>query len=335
MIKPQPDRLLSIINNFAGKKILVVGDVMLDEYLFGTTTRISPEAPIPIVEVKTTRSVAGGAANAAVNVRALGDETILAGVIGDDRAGKKLLTILRRHRVNTKGIVIDRERPTTVKTRIVSQGQQIVRVDTEERKGIAPRIEETLGRFIARQMKGTDVVLLSDYAKGVLTHSLVQRIITGAKKYKKPLIVDPKTDDFGKYRGATIVTPNIKEAEYALKQSIKDIQMLGTVMGRIIARHHFEAMLITLSEQGMCLTDRNGRFIKLAAPQTKVVDISGAGDTAIASFSLSLAAGGNYEEAMYISSFASGIVIGKYGTETVSRNELLQATQADKFHLLP
>lgn len=324
-MKINSQKLEKIIKNFDNKRILIIGDLMLDEYIFGGTTRLSPEAPVPIVEVERIDYVPGGAANAASNVRNLGDQTILAGVVGDDENARTLIKLLKKNGIKTNGILKDPNRPTTLKTRIVSQGQHVVRIDKESSQPISKILEEKLLTFVKKVLKSVDIVLISDYAKGVVTPTISRAIINLAKKRNKKVLVDPKGEDFSKYKGCFIVTPNLKETEAALKIQVKDLKSLPQAAKTLLTQVNSKGVLVTLGTDGMALLERTGKYTAIPSAEVKVVDISGAGDTAMATFALSLAAGANFEEAMLISTYACSVVIGKIGTATTSRNELIKA----------
>lgn len=319
------NKLEKIIKNFTGKKILIIGDLMLDEYLLGKTTRISPEAPVPIVEVERANYVPGGAANAANNVNILGDQTILVGVVGEDENGQKLVKILKQLGIKTSGIFKTRERPTTLKSRIVSQGQHLVRIDKESRELIPKGVEKKLLDFIKKTISRIDIVLISDYAKGVVTPILSQAIINLAKDADKQVLIDPKGEDYSKYYGCYMITPNLKELETVLKIQVKDLKSLLQAAKMLLTHVNSETILVTLGADGMALVEKSGKYTAIPSANVKVVDISGAGDTAIATFALSLTAGANFYEAMLISTYACSVTIGKMGTATASRNELIKA----------
>lgn len=323
-------KLIKIVKNFPGKKVLIIGDLMLDEYLFGQTERISPEAPIPIVSVKKVISVPGGAANAANNVKSLGGKVVLAGIVGRDENAKTLIELLKKRAIETNGILVDPKCPTTLKSRLISQGQQIVRIDKESTQPTPVKLEKELINFSREAIDKVDMVLISDYAKGVVTPTLSQRIIHLAKSKGKKLLVDPKGEDFNKYKGCFIITPNLKELEIALKIKIKSPNALPRAAKTLRASVDSQAVLITLGAEGMALLEKSGKYTITPSAIVKVVDISGAGDTAIATFALSLAAGANFQEAMLLSTYACSVVIGKIGTATVSREELTKAIKLVK-----
>jgi D-beta-D-heptose 7-phosphate kinase/D-beta-D-heptose 1-phosphate adenosyltransferase len=315
-------RLVKYIDSFADLKCLVVGDVMLDHYIFGTTTRLSPEAPVPIVEVEEETYLPGGAANVSHNIVRLGSEVFLVGMTGDDEYRTPLIETLKEKKIGSDGIVIDQARPTTLKTRVVSKGQHLVRIDREVRDPIAGDIEKQLFEIVNGYIEDADLVLISDYAKGLLTAELVQRIIKLAKENDLPVIVDPKGDNFTKYRGSDLVTPNLNELQIVLGITVRDLSSLPQSAKMLLSHTNSDGVLITLGEKGMYYLDGKSRPHYLPAPRAKVVDISGAGDTAISVLALARAAGAGIEEAMYISTAACRVVIEKMGTATSSVEEL-------------
>lgn len=331
MKKSENLKLEKIVNKFAGKKILIIGDLMLDEYIFGKTTRLSPEAPIPIVEVEKINYVPGGAANTANNVKSLGAQTILTGLVGKDENGKILIKLLKKKDIKVYGILEDIKRPTTLKSRVVSQGQQIVRIDKENRKPITKKVERALLSFIKIIIPKVDIILISDYAKGVITSRLCQQIITLAKTKGKPVLIDPKGKNSSKYKDCFIIVPNLKELEGALKIQVNDLSKLPQAAKMLLAHVNSEAVLVTLGGLGMALLEKSGKYFTVPATNVGIVDISGAGDTAIATFALSLAAGASLREAMLISTYACSVVIGKMGTATTTPEELIKAIKHVKF----
>lgn len=330
-MKINTDKLKKIIKNFTDKKILIIGDLMLDEYIFGKTTRLSPEAPIPIVEVEKINYVLGGAANTANNVKSLGAQTILTGLVGKDENGQILIKLLKKRNIKVNGILEDIKRPTTLKSRVVSQGQQIVRIDKENRKPIAKKIERALLTYIKKTITKVDVVLISDYAKGVVTSWLCQQIISLAKINNKPVLIDPKGKNSSKYKDCFIIAPNLNELEDALKIQVNDLSKLPQAAKMLLAHVNSEAVLVTLGGFGMALLEKSGKYFTVPATNVGVVDISGAGDTAISNFALSLAAGATFREAMLISTYACSVVIGKRGTATASQEEIINAIKKVKF----
>jgi len=313
-------RFLDIIGHWHGKRIGVIGDIMLDEYIMGKVTRISPEAPVPIVEMEQEFSVLGGAGNVANNIKSLGGEVILFGVIGNDEGGKKILNLLRERKIMEE-LIIDENRPTTTKTRIIALNQQVVRVDREKKESISQEIEEKIIKSLENKIKNLDGIVISDYLKGVLTFSLTQKIIRLAKKEGKFIIVDPKGRDYSKYLGATLITPNEKEAQIATNSdenfNIKEIaeKLFDIVKG--------DGVLITRGEKGMFLYQAESQvFIPALASQVR--DVTGAGDTVVATLALALSGGANLLEASILSNLSASITVRKLGTAVVTPEELKQ-----------
>lgn len=315
--------LIDIIKSFENKKVLIVGDIMLDEYFIGKVNRISPEAPIPILDVEEIKYVPGGAANTANNVKVLGAETILCGVIGPEECGKTLKRVLAENGIDNSGIVVDENRRTTLKSRAIAKNQQLIRIDQEDRNQISAETENKIFDFIKSQNHSLDIIIISDYAKGVVSPRLCAQIIGFAKHNNIPCSVDPKGKDYLKYKGATVVTPNEKELGESLGLSIsKESQFLEA--GKALLSHVMsDYALVTRSEKGMCLFQKNEEPLCMPALNKDVIDTSGAGDTGIGVFALSIASGATPIEAMKISNHACSIVVGKHGTATVTAEELL------------
>jgi rfaE bifunctional protein kinase chain/domain len=300
---------------FSKARLLVVGDVMLDRYWFGDTHRISPEAPVPVVQVGKIDERLGGAANVARNVAALGAKTTILGVIGDDEPGHRVTDLLKSSGVDSQ-LEIDGKVPTTVKLRVIARQQQLIRLDFEETPS-----ESALAHKLERYEKlvgDADVVILSDYGKGALGQ--VALMIEQARAQKKMVLVDPKGDDYAKYRGATVLTPNRSELRQVVGQwtSEEDLTKKAQDLRKSL---NLEALLLTRSEEGMSLfTDAGVSHVKAQARE--VFDVSGAGDTVIATLAVALAAGWPLERAMALANRAGGIVVGKLGTATVTSEEL-------------
>jgi rfaE bifunctional protein kinase chain/domain len=302
----------------AGARVLVVGDVMLDRYWFGDVSRISPEAPVPVVHVQRTEERPGGAANVARNVAALGGQATLLSVVGDDEAGRSLARLLDEENVTTL-FHKDSQLPTTVKLRVIGRQQQLLRIDFETPPSLEV-LEDKLGEFESL-VDSVDVVILSDYGKGGLTH--VTKMIEAARRHNKRILVDPKGDDFSRYRGATLLTPNrgeFREVAGRWKDE-RELAVKAEVLRKELA---LDALLVTRSEEGMSLF-MEGEAIHEATQAREVYDVSGAGDTVIATLGLMLAAQVPMAEAMKIANRAAGVVVGKLGTATVSRDELIAA----------
>jgi D-glycero-beta-D-manno-heptose-7-phosphate kinase len=296
-------------------RVLVVGDVMLDRYWFGDVSRISPEAPVPIVHVQRTEERPGGAANVARNIASLGGKATLLSVVGDDEAGRSLASLLAKEHVETV-FHKDAQLPTTVKLRVIGRQQQLLRIDFETPPS-REVLEDKLDDFESL-IDGVDIVILSDYGKGGLTH--VSKMINAAKAHGKRILVDPKGDDFARYRGATLLTPNRSEFRQVVGRW-KDETDLARRAEVLRAELDLEALLVTRSEEGMSLFSRAGAMHEPTRAQ-EVYDVSGAGDTVIATLGLMLAAGVDMPDAVRIANRAAGVVVGKLGTATVSREEL-------------
>jgi len=298
---------------------------MLDEYLWGNVDRISPEAPIPVLDVKEINFRLGGAANTAHNIRTLGDKVFLAGVIGQDEKGEILRKFLEEKGINTEGIIVDSQRKTTLKTRAVAQNQQIVRIDIEDRKSISQEIEEKIVDFVRNRIKDFSVIVISDYAKGVITPSLSQQIIVLARENNVLSIVDPKGTDVSKYRGCNIIVPNKKELGVALNIPFEQLASEGRFFQAakmLLAHAMSDSVLIKCGAEGMILFEKSGNIFHFPALNKKAIDISGAGDTAIGVFSLALAGGANQKEAVVLASHACSVEVGKIGTAVVLPEEL-------------
>jgi len=306
-------------------RLLVVGDLMIDEYVWGDVERISPEAPVQVVEVHNEEYTLGGSGNVVNNLVALGARVTALGVIGAGRDGKLLLDKLIDLDVDTRGIIREAKRPTTKKTRIIADRQQVLRIDRETKKEIAPQTFKSLVRMAERIIPEVDVVLISDYGKGVITAALVSKVAAAAKKHQKITVADPKGLDFKKYAGVTLLTPNKKEASLAAGIDIVDEKSLMDAGARLLENSGVETLLITCGKDGMVLFEAGCKPFKISARAREVYDVSGAGDTVIAVLGLGLAAGLSCKDATALANTAAGIVVGKVGTATVSRKELTQA----------
>jgi len=316
------NHLRSVVGQLRGCRVLVVGDVMLDEYLKGDVSRISPEAPVPVLEVRSHDYTLGGAANAAANIQALGGTTALVGVIGHDPSATILGQRLAQHGIDGR-LVTDAERPTSTKTRLVAQGQQIVRVDREKRGAIAESVAESLRLAIDGALRGAQAVVLSDYAKGVVTPELAQYAIRAARSAGVPVIVDPKQRSFAAYAGATLITPNLHELEAAApREATFELERAATALLSLVDG---AALLVTRSAEGMTLFRGGKPPFHVPAMAKEVFDVTGAGDTVVATVALALAAGVAIEAAVELASVAAAIAVSKRGTSTVSPAELASA----------
>ena len=306
-------------------RALVVGDLMLDEYLFGKAERISPEAPVQVVDVQKDDLRLGGAGNVINNLVTLGCRVEVASVLGDDSDGALLRASLQRQGISVDGIVLQTGRVTSRKTRVIASNQQVLRIDRESRDAVSPAAEAELLQRIEAAMGRCDVILVSDYLKGVLTPTVLAAIIGGAKARGVAVVVDPKGDDYGKYRGATLLTPNRKEAQIASGIAIRDEASLAAAGEKLCVGLDLQALLITRSEEGMSLFYHEGRAVHLPTEAREVFDVSGAGDTVLALVGIGLAAGLEFAMAARIANVAAGIVVGKVGTSTVTADELVES----------
>jgi len=317
--------LRSVVEQLRGCRVLVIGDVMLDEYLNGDVSRISPEAPVPVLEVRSHDYRLGGAANAAANIQALGGTTTLVGLVGSDEAAGVLRERLA-HLGITDALVTDPVRPTSKKTRLVAQQQQIVRIDHEKRHAVAGEIATTLMAGIDAVMRTAQAVVLSDYAKGVVTHEVAQHAIRAARAASVPVIVDPKQRTFAAYAGATVITPNLHELEAAApRHETFDVERAATSLLPLVDG---SAVLVTRSADGMTLFRSGHAPFHVPAMAHEVFDVTGAGDTVVATVALALAARVPMEPAIELASVAAAISVSKRGTSTVSPAELAAALPA-------
>lgn len=320
-------KLLEIVKKFNGKKIVVIGDVMLDRYLWGDVSRISPEAPVPVVLMKKESCVPGGAANTAANVASLGGECSVIGVVGTDETAQKLRQELSLRKIDTKFLAFDAQRPTTQKTRVMGNRQQLARLDKEKRTEISGNIEDDIIKNIKTAALACDVFIVSDYAKGVLTKKVAEAVHEASEARKIPIISDGKPRNKESFRNSYLLTPNRKEAYIMAgaseKQGIEDV-------GGKLAHDMNSNVLITLSEEGMILFEKIGKATRILTKAREVFDVSGAGDTAVAASALSIAAGADLVDACKIGNYAAGIVVGKLGTTSTNTKELEQAIKDDE-----
>jgi D-beta-D-heptose 7-phosphate kinase/D-beta-D-heptose 1-phosphate adenosyltransferase len=322
------NRILKYLDQFPKAKILVVGDLMVDHYIWGNVSRISPEAPVPVVEVTAESIRPGGAANVFNNIVSLDGQADLCGVIGADEPGRWLQQEVKQCGASIDGLVSEEQRPTIQKTRIVAHSQQVVRYDREKRRPISAVTQHKLFEFILNKIQspdGCDCLVLSDYAKGVITQGLTKDLLSLAKKNGVPTIVDPKVSHMDYYREVTVVTPNHLEASQASGVDIIDEQSLLEAGHRLLKRLHCEAVLITRGEKGMSLFEKNGEVTHIPTMAKAVFDVTGAGDTVVGTLGLALASGATLTEAATLANYAAGVVVGIVGTATVSRQMLKEA----------
>ncbi|MDA8124076.1 MAG: D-glycero-beta-D-manno-heptose-7-phosphate kinase [Deltaproteobacteria bacterium] len=317
-------RASEIIDQFPRSGVLVVGDIMADHFIWGQVSRISPEAPVPVVEVKRDNFLLGGCANVLNNIFAMGGRVHLAGVVGADETGKRLLAEFGQRGVDTAGIVVEADRPTTLKTRIVAHGQQVVRFDREDRRPVQAKSIRKILSYLRSVRDDLGALVISDYGKGVVTRPLLDGIRKEIADRRIFTCVDPKQKDFSLYEGFDIVTPNHHEAGGAAGEAIQNGQDHVRIGLKLMQDFNFKAILITRGEAGMSLFERDGRVKHTAFPAQarEVFDVTGAGDTVIGVLALCMSAGASFREAAYLANQAAGIAVGKVGTATVTREEL-------------
>lgn len=316
--------LRQAIRKFPSTRVLVIGDIIVDHFIWGTVSRISPEAPVPVVNVTDESLLLGGSANVLHNLYDLGAQGTLCGVIGEDIMGDHLLGLLDQINSPTGGVIKSGDRPTTKKTRIVAQSQQVVRVDREKSGPLPTETLAALCSFIEANISSYDAVIVSDYSKGVICKQLMDHLRLLLNQYHLPMIIDPKPSHADLFKEATIITPNHHEAEMMSGVPIVDEQSLFAAAANLRKRLNSAAVLITRGEAGMALLEKDKPIFTIPTVAREVYDVTGAGDTVIASLALGLASGLNFAEAATLANFAAGIVVGKVGTATASAAELME-----------
>jgi len=319
MMNVDPARLQRIVRKFKGRKVVVLGDIMLDKYLWGSVSRISPEAPVPIVEVKRDSLCLGGAGNVCRNLESLGAAPVLVGVVGKDVEGRWI----RRNVPDGRGIILDPRRPTTVKTRIIAHHQQVVRVDLEKKKAVPAEIEERLLDLLRKEECGG--IVLSDYGKGMLTAGLVGGILAHAEANGIMVFVDPKVENIGLFSPVTLITPNHVEAEKIVGHECRTNAQVERAGKEILSLVRSRYLILKRGEQGLSVFEAGRKPVHIPTIAQEVFDVTGAGDTVIAAAALALMAGATILEAACLSNAAAGIVVGKIGTAAVTPEELIAA----------
>jgi rfaE bifunctional protein kinase chain/domain len=315
-------RLQTLLGNLSGKRVAVVGDLMLDRYYWGSVARISPEAPVPVVEVESESTRLGGAANVANNIASLGGTPLMIGVTGDDEAGKSLRSIVAENKFPDEGVLVDSSRPTTVKTRVIADDQHVVRVDREVKKEISEETQAKVLDVLKRNVKSLDAIIIEDYNKGVIVKNLIHEIVDFAKRHGLIITVDPKFNNFFEYKRVTVFKPNRKETEEALGIRLHDQGSIDRAAKTLVDKLEAENVLLTLGEHGMTLVERGSAAIHVPTMARKVADVSGAGDTVISTLTMALAAGASVREASMLANFAGGIVCGEVGIVPIDVNVL-------------
>ncbi len=323
--KISKQKLKRLFDKFDRLNVLVVGDLMLDRFIWGSVSRISPEAPVPIVEVTSESDMPGGSANVVSNLSALGARTYVCGMVGDDRIGHILRTKLTNQMTDLGGIMVNPHRATTLKTRIIAHSQQVVRVDKENKGEIGFRETSRLIAYVNSVVRTIDAIIIEDYGKGLVTQPLVSELIRLGKKHGTIISVDPKMGHRIDYKGVTTITPNRAEALWLAGVGPGDSAAIDRVGKSLLTRLACMGILITLGEQGMCLFQKGRSPASIPTTAREVYDVSGAGDTVISVFTAALAAGAPMEEAAIVANYAAGVVVGKVGTATASRSEIIEA----------
>ena len=322
------DGLIKYLKSFNKAKVLVLGDVMMDHFIWGKVSRISPEAPVPVVNVTNETLLLGGAANVVNNITSLGGKAEICGVIGNDDMGRCFVKEIKSKGISDKGLFYD-DRPTTVKTRIIAHSQQVVRFDREQKSEISIKTQNSIYEFINKRIKSIDVLTISDYAKGIITPALMTDVLKLAKKNGVMVVVDPKVNHFNLYKGVTVITPNNLEASNASGVEIENESSLKRAGEVLLNRLGCDALLITRGEHGMSLFENNGHVTHIPTVAKEVYDVTGAGDTVVAALSLAMAAGASIKEAAVIANYAAGIVVGIVGTAAVTKKELERVLKGD------
>jgi len=320
----------NLFKKFLNTHILVIGDIMVDRYIIGKVRRISPEAPVPVIEVSEENLLLGGAANVANNILSLGGKVFITGTIGRDEMGRVLIHNLREKGINTEGIVVEENRPTTVKTRVIAHNQQVVRFDREIKSDINPKTSSLILEYVKSRLPEIKAIILSDYCKGVITQDLIKKLLklTGSNLF---IAVDPKIGHFDYYRGVSFVTPNVNEASFGSGIEIIDKRTLIKAGELLLKKLTCEAVLITRGEEGMTLFERdNGQVTHIPTFAREVYDVTGAGDTVISTFTLCYSAGAEMRDAAVFANHAAGVVVGELGTAVVTPRDIIKSINFNK-----
>jgi len=325
MINVSLKKLNQLKKNCIGKRIAVIGDLMLDCYFWGAVSRVSPEAPVPVVEVDNEFYRFGGAMNVAYNLLKLGGIPYPIGVIGNDSDGKLILKLMKDTGITTKGIVVDKKRPTTAKTRVIADKQHIVRIDKEKTMDVSPQIEKQIFLKLKKEINKLDAIILQDYNKGVLTENLIGKIIRLSQKSNKVVTVDPKFHNFFSYQNVTVFKPNRTETENAFGIRIRSAEDITKAGNKILERLGCKYALLTLGEEGTALFEKDKPERKVATKARKVADVSGAGDTVISTLTIALTAGADIFDAAYLANYAGGLVCQEVGIVPIELNTLFNA----------
>ncbi|VBB42531.1 Bifunctional protein RfaE, domain I [uncultured Desulfatiglans sp.] len=320
--------LQDAVDRFKEARVLVVGDIIMDQYIWGQVTRISPEAPVPVVEVREETRLLGGAANVVHNMATLGARPVLCGVVGEDHAGREVLEKLRALKVPSDGVIVEAGRPTSLKTRIVAHSQQVVRFDRESKGAITDESAKTILDYIESSLDSLDAIVVSDYGKGVVSAGLMtglRELVDSGRTNGLRIAVDPKTGNFEYYQGVDVITPNHHEAGAYCGFTVADDETLLAAGRRMLQELQCRSVLITQGKDGMTLFEQDGRVSHIGTVAKQVFDVTGAGDTVISTLALAMAAGLDLREGAMLANYAAGIVVGEVGTSTVRAEDLKRA----------
>ena len=330
MVEITSERMNKLKENFKGKRIAVIGDMMLDQYFWGDVKRISPEAPVPVVEVDDEFARFGGAANVALNILKLGGVPVPIGIIGKDNEGNIFKSLMDEVGIDSRGIIIDEQRPTTSKLRVIAGKQHVVRIDKENKDSINNEVEEKLLVFLTDELNSLDGIILQDYNKGVLTKKIINTTIELANGKNKIITVDPKFENFFEYKNVTVFKPNRKEAQDAFGTRIKNGEDLLTIGMKLLEKLNPKYALLTLGEKGISLFEKGKEMRTVPTKARKVSDVSGAGDTVISTLTIALAAGANIYEAAYLANYAGGLVCEEVGIVPIELDYLFTTVSKEK-----
>ena len=314
--------LADFLKGLADKSILIVGDVMLDEYVKGEVSRISPEAPVPVLDVVSRSVFPGGAANTANNVKSFDVNVYIVGVIGSDDAGRTLAQMLKKSKINVDGLYTDPKRPTTIKTRIMAGNHQIVRIDEEKRNDLDDALIKKILDYVSKLLPDIDAVIISDYNKGVINSRLLDRLIPLIKEHNKPIVVDPKVKDYASYRGVTIVTPSKSEIGQVMGIRLINETSLRNAALKTLNQLECDAVLINLEKDGMCLFEKSGEMTRMPRDAKEVYDVVGVRDVIVSILTLALTNGANMKEACRLANCAAGVISSKVGASAVTIDEI-------------
>ncbi len=319
-------RIRELLKGFEGKRIAVVGDLMVDRYYWGTVRRISPEAPVPVVEVDSESVRLGGAANVASNIQTLGGQALMVGLVGSDHPGQQFTDLLKERGFDSSAVFVDPTRPTTIKTRVIAHAQHVVRIDNESKQDAPEHLRAKIIGAVRDSISTLDGIIIEDYNKGVVTADVIREIIAIARKNRVAVAVDPKFNNFFEYKHVTVFKPNRREAEEVLGWKLKtvdDVVRAGKKLLDLLAAEH---VLLTRGEEGMSLFEAGGSVTHLPTAAVNVQDVSGAGDTVIATLTMALATGADIRESCVLANCAGGVVVGSVGIVPIQLNELIEAT---------